>query len=288
MNCPNCGEPLAERGVFCKACATQAKCIKCQAILEPGAIACVECGTRIGDDPVDPSNGATTSSHPVPPNRNNLSYREDRNSRHFEASLTDSAMHGLGDVFAELFAQRGVGRVVQHGALRTFAKDTVIEEAKQLPPSTPTGTEQQPTVSEPSTEPTPSTDQERVLKIFSANGETLELIDNRLKATTAADYYRRLTYLLLYAHELHGRASTPKSELIRVLKEAKVYDSNCRVWLKQKKGFTSDGEDRLKLIASAREQAVKTLDEILDGNIQDQWNPDNRTMKPRKPNKKKA
>lgn len=288
MNCPNCAEPLAERGVFCKACANQARCVKCRELLEPGAIACVECGTRIGQ-PVDGANGTTTQTHTMAsatpaPNRNTLSYHEDRNSRRLEASLTDSAIHGLGGVFEELFAQR-VGRVVQAAGARTLVKDVVIDETKQLPPAPPTGRQHQ-TVSETSAAQNPLTDKERILRIFNVNGETLELTDNRLKATTAADYYRRLTYLFLYAHELHGRSSTARSELVTVLKEAKVYDPNCRTWLKQRKGFTVDGEDRLKLIAGSREQAIKALDEALDGNIQDGWNPDNRTAKPRGPRKK--
>src|SRR6476646_2773360 len=99
MNCPNCAEPLGERGFFCKACAGQARCMKCRELLEPGAAACVECGTRIGQG-VDGVNGTTTQTRhdtaAVPPNRNTLTYHEDRNSRKFEASLTDSAMHGLG------------------------------------------------------------------------------------------------------------------------------------------------------------------------------------------------
>ena len=124
MNCPNCAEPLAERGVFCKACAAQAKCIKCREVLEPGALACVECGTRIGA-PVEATDGTpTVQRRRLPRTRNTLSYQEDRNSRRFEASLTDSAMNGLGDVFGELFAQRGVGRTLSHSNGRNLPKMT--------------------------------------------------------------------------------------------------------------------------------------------------------------------
>jgi hypothetical protein len=288
MNCPHCAEPLAERGVFCKACAGQARCMKCRELLEPGAIACVECGTRIGQ-PVEASTG--TSSHAaasvtMQPNRNSLSYHEDRNIRHFEASLTDSAMHGLGDVFGELFARAGSARVAQPTGGRTL-KELIIEDAKQLPPAPPVNGDQQ-IVAPPPTNSQPTGDKERILKIFAGNGETLELIDNRLKATTAADYYKRLTYLFLYAHELHGRMTTPKTELVKILKEAKVYDPNCGTWLKQKKGFTVDAEDRLKLNVGSREQAVKILDEALDANVTDTWSPDNRTVKPRGPKTQKA
>jgi len=264
--------------------------MKCREVLEPGAIACVECGTRL-DQLVEAANGTTIeanapSSPTPPPNRNSLSYREDRNSRQFEASLTDSAMHGLGDVFGELFAQRGVGRAIMQPSMRTIVREeTIVDGARQLPPASPAGKEsmEQPAETKPGQT---ATNKQRVLDIFSIKGETLELIDNRLKAKTGADYLRRLTYLYLYAQEQHGRAPTPKADLIAVLKEAKIYDTNARTWLTKKIGFSVDSEDRLKLIAGAREQAVKTLDEALDTNVPDDWNPDTKTVRTRTPRKK--
>jgi hypothetical protein len=263
--------------------------MKCRELLEPVAIACVEFGARIGQSAEAANESALQTASPVTlqPNRNTLSYRDDRNSRHFEASLTDSAMHGLGDVFGELFARAGTARVVPQKGGHTLIKDLVIDDAKQLPPAAPINGEQQ-AVSMATSTPELTRDKDRVLKVFAVNGETLELIDNRLKATTAADYYKRLTYLFLYGHELHCRTSAPKAELVTVLKAAKVYDPNCRTWLKQKKGFNVDGEDRLKLIAGSREQAKKTLDEALDPNVSDEWNPDNRIVKTRGPRKQKA
>lgn len=289
MNCPNCAEPLAERGYFCKVCASQARCLKCRELLEPSAAACVECGTRIGQ-PADGADGTARQTgaggEPIPVNRNTLSYQEDRNSRKFEASLTDSAMHGLSDVFGELFAQRGVGRTISPGGTRTFLKDVVIDETKHLPAGAPTEPDQPPTPAAPAQKTDP--EKERVLRVFTLQGETLELGENRLKAKSAADYYKRLTYLFVYAQEIVlGRSSAPKTELVEVLKAAKVYDANCRFWLKQKKGFTVDTEDRIKLIAGAREQAIKTLDEMLDNNVPDEWNPDTRTVKSRGSRKNK-
>lgn len=288
MNCPHCAQPLSERGSFCKACGAQARCMKCREVLEPGAVACVECGTRLGQPVTDPPNGVVPTIAVPPPNRNTLTYHEDRNSRRFEASLTDSAMEGLGDVFGELFAQRGVGRIITHPQLRTMVREEVIPNgAKQLPPAPPAENDLGTTAGAPTSDQPPS-DKQRMLTVFSVSGNTLELIDNRLKATSAADYYRRLTYLFLYAQELNGRTTTPKDQLLTLLKDAKVLDSNCRAWLKQKKGFTVDAEDRLKLNAAAREQAVKTLNETLDPNVTDGWNPDTKTTKQRTQRKKKA
>ena len=126
MNCPHCSDALSERGNFCKACGGQARCLNCKEVLEPGAMACVECGTRVGQ-PCDGVRESSALSAPaLLPNRNTLSYSEDRISRKFEASLTDSAMHGLGDVFGELFAQRGVGRVIVPPASRSLIRDEVL------------------------------------------------------------------------------------------------------------------------------------------------------------------
>lgn len=282
MNCPHCSEVLSERGAYCKACAGQARCMNCREVLEPGAAACVECGTRIEQTGHDAHQNVAQDVPALSPNRNTLNYSEDRSSRKFEASLTDSAMHGLGDVFAELFAQRGVGRVAVSGVARTLTKNTFIE-AKNLPPAEHEA--ETPVVETKQLVQSPEKD--RALKIFCINGETIELVDNRLKAKSAADYYKRLTYLFIYAQELLlGKNLAPKSELIIVLKEAKVYDANCRFWLKQKKGFTVDAEERMKLIAGAREQAIKALDETLDNNLPDDWNPDTKAAKPRTAKKK--
>lgn len=256
------------------------------------------CGNRIGQ-PGDGANGTSTipaSGAPgIPSNRNTLSYHEDRNGLRFDASLTDSAMHGLGDVFGELFARRGVGRNVQVIPRSGTGRDIVIEEPKQLQAPT-TATEPTPepqqqsapleTIKEPAGHP----DKVRLLKIFILEGEVLELSDDRMKAKSAADYYKRLTYLFLYAQEvLLGRNSTPRNELSAVLTAAKVNNGNCRFWLTKKDGFTVNDEDRMKLVVKSREQATKALGEILDPDfkIEKEWHPDTRTVKTRGPRKKK-
>lgn len=288
-NCPKCDAALVERGSFCKSCGAQARCLNCKDVLEPEAAACVECGTLVGTKPAaDASSqlsggvgGSVQAS--IPPNRNTITFREDRNSRDFEASLTDSSMQSLGGVFGELFATR-VGRPQAPMASKFFSRENpTIEVMPQL-----LAPEQlDPPVSQP---PAPPVNAElvNVGKIFQPNGETLELIDNRLKATNGLGYVRRLTYLFLYAHEVHGRPWTPRDALFAVLREAKVLDSNGRHWLSGKKGFRPDAENRLQLIQSAREEAQKTLQEALDSNVKDVWNPDTRTVAKRAARKKKT
>lgn len=124
---------------------------------------------------------------------------------------------------------------------------------------------------------------------FTDDGEKLELIDNRLKASNQADYVRRLTVLFLYAHESHGRLSTREEDVKAILKENKVWDrsANAAKWLKKRIGISDTGEDRLKLTAPGREEAKKALTEALDPNVQDAWNPDKQGSKTRASRKAK-
>ena len=66
-----------------------------------------------------------------------------------------------------------------------------------------------------------------------------------------------------------------------VLTAAKVNNGNGRFWFGKKNGFTVDSEGRMKLIAGAKEQAIKTIDNMLDSNVPDEWNPDTRIVKAR-------
>jgi hypothetical protein len=293
MNCPNCREALSERGCFCKFCGGQARCLQCRELLEPAAAACVECGAPVGKPAETNPKAANGSAPSIASNRNTLSYQEDRNSRRFEASLTDPAIQGLGDVFGELFAHRGAGRVQQQGGTRLFSHEQVVLDIqKHLPPAPDANSMGQQTNADSDT-PTPSAGQTtpdlaRISQIFRANGETLELIEHRLKAKSGMDYVRRLTYLFLYAHELHGRNWTPRDAVIAVLKEGKIWDSNASHWLNKKQGFRADAEgERLQLIQSGRDDAKKALGEACDPNVTDDWNPDKKVPVKRSPRKKK-
>ncbi len=274
MNCPNCSEPLSERGCFCRSCGSQARCRQCREVLESGAVACVECGTRL----VEGSSGPIPQSvDGLSAQRNTISYQEDRNSKTFSASLTDNAIQHLGNALTELSDfLRGNSKPAQVRHIPQRDRE-VIEHPKEL---------SLPAAGEESVPPSPQSDGARVLNIFRANGSMLDLIDNRLKAKNGSDYLRRLTYLFLYAHELHGRSSTPKTELIAVLKEGKIWDSNASTWLKKKKGFKVDGDDRVELIGAGRDEAKKALNDALDSNVADEWNPDTKTVKQRTQRKK--
>jgi hypothetical protein len=254
-------------------------------MLEPGAAACVECGARMAESAGGGSTAvAGNTSSRLEPHRNTLSYEENRNNRSFSASLTDTAIQGLGDVLGEFFARRDSVRPVSH-------QPKTIAPALALPaPSSPSnGGDGRPEVIPAASNAGPVVDdKDRALRLFSANGEVLELKDNRLKAKSQSDFVRKLTYLFLYAHELHGRPSTSYEDLRAVHQTAKVWDANSRTWLAKRVGFTTDSENRYKLNTPGKEDAIKALNDALNPDIQDEWNPDKKVPRKLTPRKKAA
>lgn len=290
MQCPSCGNLLSERGCFCKACGNQARCLACRELLESEAVACVECGTRVGQRPEPTATVVpTTATMPVAmaANRNTLSYREDRNSRVCEASLTDEAMGSLGDVFGELFIQRGATRTTS--LRRHLTEDTPpLDGLKGLPAGQQPAQETPPPTLNGSTTSPSGSDSERIRSILEPKGETFEVTDNRVKAKNYSDYTRRMTYLYLYAQECSGRSSALDSDLRAFLRSAKAIDTsgNATRWLAKYVGYSKDGDDRVKLNAKGREEAKKALSDALDQNVPDTWNPDSHQPRKRGKNKK--
>jgi len=244
--------------------------MNCKAVLEPGAAACVECGTKLG--------AFTGTAAPTQISRNKISYNEDQNGRNLDADFSDMTMQAFGDVIGAFFASRGMGN--QRG---TFSPPPVVEPpGRSLPP---------PVAPTPPSTPltVPDGDLAHISGIFRANGIELELIDNRLKAKSGVEFVRRLTYLFLYAHELHGRQWTTKTSVIAILKEGKVWDGNASKWLAAKKGLraTTEGdEERFQLFANSRDDAKKVLQEAIDASIKDEWNPDTKVPQKRAARKK--
>jgi hypothetical protein len=276
MNCPNCGDTLAERGAYCKACGAQARCMACKAALESGAAACVECGTKLG---VAVANGHPVATSPEP-RRNKITFREDRNSRSIDADFSDHTMQALGGILGDIFSARTAVSVQRQANTRTFSQELESAPEKTLPPP------EVPTVVDGA-----NPDLQNIAKIFRKKGDGLELIDNQLKAKSGMDFVRRLTYVFLYAHELHARTSVSKASVIAILKDGKVWDGNSSKWLSKRERLrptqAGDEEEHLELIATSREEAKKVLADFLNDSIKDEWNPDTK-VKQKRAKKKKA
>jgi hypothetical protein len=256
--------------------------MNCKAVLESGAAACVECGTKLG---APLQNGQPVAVSFAGHQRNKITYREDRNSRSIDGDFSDATMQAFGDVLGELVGNRGAGP--RQGNPGPFSREVVDPVAKSLPApanGAPSTTEDEVTTNL-------WDEMKNVMVFFRAKGDGLELIDNRLKAKTGSDFYRRLTYLFLYAHELHGRHSASKASVIAILKDGKVWDGNASKWLTSKKGLrpTTEGDEpHLQLLATSRDEAKKVLIDALNPNVKDEWNPDTKVKQKRAARKKKA
>jgi hypothetical protein len=196
---------------------------------------------------------------------------------------------GIGDSFGGLFLQRGAVRPPANG--RSFNRNAELIDAKGLPASTfDDGVQEDQDTSSNAQHPaTLFPDQTRIGKILRIKGDSLELVDNRVKATNLSDYVRRLTYLFLYAQECHGRASTKENDVVELLKASKAWDKsgNSRRWLTKRVLIKDEGDEAIKLTEPGREEAVKILNQALDSSVEDKWNPDFNTPKPRGIRKKK-
>ena len=284
MNCPLCNQILSERGCFCSSCGSQARCTKCRELLEPNARACVECGKLVEVGGSENRNDVPLPKHTPTSTKNTLTYHEDRSTRRFEAALTDDAIRGLGGVFGDLFLQRGAART--SATQRQFSPTAPILDAiDPFLTRLPEVASQSLAGEQVSADPLPTNpDRVRLLRIFSPKGDSFELTDNRLKAASFLDYVRRLAYVFLYAHECYGRPAIPEAQLKDLLKAGKAWDSsaNANRWVNKRIGISADGDDGIKLTVKGREDAVRTLNEALDPNIPDKWNPDKKTAKPAK------
>jgi predicted RNA-binding Zn-ribbon protein involved in translation (DUF1610 family) len=276
-NCSACGSELPERGSYCPSCGTQTRCKTCRAVLEPNAAHCVDCGSPLGvSGAVEVDNGNAV----LGPAANQLTYDEEvtetGSRRTFRVSATDEAIGNLTGTVELLLHGQPLGR--DSGHVRTGQ----IIEGKALPPGAPVGERVKETAKEPvhdgedvsavttSSGENTSSDAERLRNVFSYEGEQLRLIEPRLKAGSHLDAARRLSYLVLYAHELEGRTRVPRSEVNDVLKDASLFDSNSSKWLSQSPDLAS-GSDSVGLKVPGREKARKILNEILDPDVPNEW-----------------
>ncbi len=270
QNCPSCGVLLAERGFFCASCAMQVRCKDCRELLEKDARACVMCGATVG------AGAAGNGTNGNAPRMNTLELQEDTRSRSLRISFTDTAIGSVGDTVNQLLSDK----LASHGR-RTLKTGDDTHVQPMLPPAQGAGTTGQPLDLQHQMEAKPvaqlAGDAERLGNIFEPDGEDFKLEENRLKADSSLEYARRLSYLFLYAHELHGRKPIPVTNLRKILDASKVWDNNTRHELRQKMAVEIDG-DNIRLKKAGRERAIQVLNEILDINHADPgWTPESKT-----------
>ena len=264
LNCPRCGHGLSDRGAFCPSCVAQVRCKSCRELLEQSAVACVECGTPVGEG---------QSARPNYPDQiaqapNVMRLEETRTSRKFEARFTDAVVESLS---VPLGAYFGLG-IYDKPSKRTRSERVVgTEPIEQLPllpfreaefvehpPAAPTSAHTN------SDEPLDGT--ARLHRVFSFEDDKVRLKDSRIKANTKIEFVERLTCMFLYAHELAGREKVHRSALNAMLTEATVNDGNARRWIATTADLLRDGH-LVWLSVPGKERAIETLMRIEDPNI---------------------
>ena len=259
QNCPSCGTPLAERGLFCACCAVQVRCKECREFLERDARACIMCGTTVGTGAaIAIANGNTFQM-------NTLELQEDTKSRSVRISFSDAAVGSIGETLNQLV----LDKVTPRGPRPFKAPVTSTGAMPLLPPANQDGEGDQVIDTQVTAAITPiAGDAERIRNIFESDGEGFKLEEDRLKADSRLEYARRLTYLFIYAHELAGRKPISYGSVKKILGVSKVLDTNTRHELGRKMAVEIEG-DTIRLKKGGREKAIQALNEILDSNHPD-------------------
>lgn len=268
--CPTCGTSLPERAIYCPSCAKQARCKACRDILEPNARACVSCGTLLGSGDTTIQGSIASTPNPA---INTIEFQETTKGRSLRASLTDIAVGNLSESFG-LFMS---GRITTGGRNNrtTFPNTTIVEQRQLALTDLPTEVansdqDQQVVQLDPSEVTVSASDADKLRRIFRPEGDSLRLIETRLKATSKLDATRRVVYLFLYANELRGRDKVLRSEVNEVLKKAALYDNNASTWIGKSPDLSIDG-DMVSLLLPGEEQARKILEEVLNPDIPNEW-----------------
>lgn len=273
QTCPSCQHPLPTIGFYCSNCPQQIRCKNCHETLLPGAKGCVMCGTPIGQG----HNGSvSTNGNSLPTVMNTLKFVETSKGHSVEIQLALTNEVGIGWGGAAIAAI--VGGQMTPGkppTNRSVIRDLSNAEPQQLSLFNyeATAENNEATINAVAQlSAAYGVDADKLRQIFRHNGEQLQLMETRLKATNRLDAGRRLTYLaLLYSLDVDGREEIPRTELNDILKRVGLYDNNTATWIGKSADLIVE-RDMVGLRLSGQEQARKILTEVLDRSIEDKWN----------------
>ncbi|ALF52144.1 hypothetical protein ACX27_03625 [Nostoc piscinale CENA21] len=231
------------------------------------------CGTPRGEGH---DGSAATNGSSLPPVMNTLKFVESSKgySREIQASLTNEVgISWGGAAIAAIVGGQMIPGKPPTG--RPVIRDVSNAEPQQLSlfnyePSTENN---KPTIDTVAQLPAANgVDAEKLRQIFRHNGEQLQLMETRLKATNRLDAARRLIFLVvLYSLDVDGRQEIPRTELNDILKRVGLYDNNTATWIGKSADLIVE-RDMVGLRLSGQEQARKILTQVLDRSIEDKWN----------------
>ena len=223
--CIYCDTIFPQKGFFCPNCSKQVRCKSCSETLEQNAKSCIYCGTSVGNGST--ANDNSTKNLVV----NVIEYQETRTTRGFKASFTDTVGNSVSNAFAQIIAKG----IVPPTTKPRFNKNIPVEDTSAEILDDFTNLEDKSPKIQPKIEVTSTSleidELQKIKRIFRFEEEKTVLIDSRLKASSKADFVKRLTLLFLYGHHLFGKSSVAREDLTKILKSAGVEDGNARYWI---------------------------------------------------------
>jgi len=246
LSCFSCDQPIPAKAnyYFCSKCFTQLKCKSCGESLGQGDLGCSNCGTPIVQKDID--------SKAV----NSIEFEQKGTNKSFKARFTDSVGENLVASLGGLFLGNGAYKAVQNPFSQT--------KGNQLPPSSTTARMKNDTGVEDAIIVDPNNDDLKglLIKIFEAQDDKISLVNSRLKQSGKRDHAIRITILLLYAYTLTGKKQVKRTEVVDMLQDAAVYDTNFVGWLTKCDEIKKLDGDLLELNLPGKDAAVEILKEF--------------------------
>jgi hypothetical protein len=246
MNCIYCETHQPEKGFFCPNCFKQTKCKHCDEVLLKDTPICVFCGEQIGAK-IQASN------------INTIEFSETEKARNFKASFTDTVGQSISDSFGMILSNK-IGSKLSTGS--TLSLDNASNNENKTEDVEVEVVNDVPKVLIP--------ELEQLKKVFKEDGESISLLETRLKAKSKRDYGIRLTLLFLYYKHLAGFDNVSRSNLTTILDDASVEDGNLRFWIGNNP-LIGISNNQVHIKAPGKDAAKECMAEMQNPEIKDKW-----------------
>lgn len=256
-NCFDCGAEVSEKARFCSACATQIRCKNCGEELRKDAIVCEMCG----EEPMRRQAQGQAINH--------IRYKDGRKLIDLDASFTNEFGGSAATVFAmirgtqlpaapSIRQQKGIAN--KNDETNTKAEEIGEEENEGV------------VIQLPLVKSSNLGSSELLGSLFEQQADDSWILVNPvLKAKNKADFVKRATCLFLqYQHDF-GNKPVPREDILGLLKNCGVYDSNVRAWFSSEKSLVRATAKDLTLILPGTQLVTEILQEMTNDEIPNTW-----------------
>lgn len=267
--CYACDNPVSEKARFCGKCATQVRCKSCGEDLVEGAIVCEICGEDV----------VVRQTQSTPMNR--VKFRDGRKDIEIEALFTNEVGESAATMFAMMRGVPAPPRLPSRPNKATSGQGEIFEPAtvvNELPEF----------AAGPTAITSPLRGNSLLQSLFELRDEQWVLVNPNLKAKSKADYVKRATCLFLQFQFDNGVKLVPRGDVVKVLQNCSVYDTNARDWFAKEKSLLRATATDLSLLLPGHQYISEhLLPEIADDAVANAWKVGTVRKSPRKASSKK-